>query len=63
MVTFSSVSCPRCQEWRASLITEITDPMGQRYYCCVCACEFRLESFRTTEPISTHAKERDPLRS
>jgi len=42
MTTFSDVACPKCHEWRASLITKITDPMGERYYCCVCAHEFRV---------------------
>lgn len=41
MVTLSAVTCPRCREDRASLITEINDPMGRRYYCCVCGLEFK----------------------
>jgi formate dehydrogenase maturation protein FdhE len=33
--------CPKCGEWRATLISQITDPLGERYYCAVCAHEFR----------------------
>lgn len=33
--------CPRCGEDRPTLITEVIDPMGRRFYCCMCAFEFK----------------------
>jgi ribosomal protein S27AE len=41
MVTFSKVTCPKCGEWRETLITLVIDPLGERYYCGVCAHEFK----------------------
>jgi hypothetical protein len=35
--------CPKCGEWRATLISQIIDPMGKRYYCSVCAHEFKIK--------------------
>lgn len=41
MVPLSDVVCPRCGEDRVTLISKIVDPLGERYYCDVCAFEFR----------------------
>jgi hypothetical protein len=41
MIAFSAVTCPKCQEWRATMITEVIDPMGKRYFCGCCAHEFK----------------------
>jgi hypothetical protein len=41
MITPGAVVCPKCTEDRPTLISEINDPMGKRYYCCVCGHEFR----------------------
>lgn len=43
MATVGTVTCPQkgCGEDRVSLIHEINDPMGKRYYCCVCGHEFK----------------------
>lgn len=51
-VQSGEVACPRCHEDRVSLIHEITDPMGKRYYCCVCGYEFKQGSERV--PDSRH---------
>lgn len=44
MITPGAVTCPQkgCGEDRPTLIHKITDPMGERFYCCVCGHEFRL---------------------
>ena len=57
MTTFSAVACPKCGEWREKLITPIDDPMGKRFYCCVCAHEFR-ESFCTPPAPESNSKKR-----
>lgn len=41
MVTIGDVACPRCDEDRVTMISVIIDPMGKRYYCSMCAYEFR----------------------
>lgn len=38
-----TIPCPKCKEDRPTLISEINDPMGKRYFCCLCAHEFRVE--------------------
>lgn len=35
------IACPKCGEDRPTLITEVVDPMGRRFFCAVCAHEFR----------------------
>lgn len=47
-VQIGEVACPRCHEDRVSLIHEIVDPLGTRFYCCVCACEFRPDAVNTS---------------
>jgi transposase-like protein len=42
MVTVGDVACPRCDEDRVTLIHKIIDALGARYYCCVCAHEFKV---------------------
>ena len=42
MVKIGDVVCPRCTEDRETLISKINDPMGERYVCMVCSCEFRI---------------------
>lgn len=61
MMTASDVVCPKCHEWRTTLITEINDPMGKRFYCCCCSHEFD-PKFCTRPPVSVDANKRDPLR-
>lgn len=53
-----AVACPRCTEDRPTLITEINDPMGKRYYCCVCGYEFRLVPAPSQQPAD-HAQQRN----
>lgn len=36
-----TITCTKCGEDRPTLIHEITDPLGKRYYCCVCGHEFQ----------------------
>lgn len=41
MVKIGDVVCPRCGEDRETLVTPVEDPMGKRWFCSVCAHEFR----------------------
>lgn len=41
MVKIGEVACPKCGEDRETLVSEVIDLMGQRYFCSVCAHEFR----------------------
>jgi rubredoxin len=43
MVTPGDVTCPKCGEDRPTLITEVVDPMPHRYFCSVCAHEFKVQ--------------------
>lgn len=52
MVKIGAVVCPRCREDRESLISEIKDPMGQRYVCMVCSCEFRVPKAGALVPMA-----------
>lgn len=36
-----AIICPKCGEDRVSLVTAVIDPMGKRWFCAVCAHEFR----------------------
>lgn len=47
MIPLSDVACPRCGEDRATLISEVIDPTGKQFYCCVCSYSAR--SFRTAD--------------
>ena len=47
-----AVVCPKCGEDRSpTMISEINDPMGKRFYCCCCGHEFREQKFPYTERI------------
>jgi hypothetical protein len=46
MVIVGNVACPRCDEDRVTLIHKIIDALGARYYCCVCAHEFKVPPIR-----------------
>lgn len=47
------VSCTKCGEDRPTLISEIIDPMGKRYYCCVCAHVFWVKrSEHSPDPVT-----------
>jgi transposase-like protein len=48
-MTFSAVTCPKCGEWRATLVTEVIDPMGKRWFCSVCAHEFKEKVLNSEE--------------
>ena len=50
-VLIGAVVCPKCHEDRVTLIHEISDPMGKRFYCCCCGHEFREQKFPYTERI------------
>lgn len=47
-VLSGAVVCPKCGEDRVTLVTEVIDPMGKRWFCSVCAHEFRVESSELT---------------
>lgn len=48
------VPCAKCGEDRPTLISEINDPLGKRYFCGVCAHEFRVDvSELSTTPRDT----------
>jgi len=51
MAIVGDVVCPHCDEDRVSLIHEIKDTLGKRYYCCVCGHEFK-ESKRYTAVVT-----------
>lgn len=51
MVTPGRVTCPKCLEDRPTLISEITDPLGKRFYCCVCGHEFKHGKVLYAEPV------------
>lgn len=36
------IICPKCGEDRPTLVTEVIDPLGKRYFCSLCAHEFRI---------------------
>ena len=40
MITFAEVPCPKCGEWRSTLITIVIDPLGKRFSCDCCAFEY-----------------------
>jgi hypothetical protein len=61
MITFSAVTCPKCHEWRATMITEVIDPMGKRYFCGCCAHEFRATSSELSTGSQDKIGVRDPL--
>ena len=44
MVKVGAITCPKCGEDRETLITEVIDPMGKRWFCSVCAHEFKVTS-------------------
>ena len=50
-VQSGEITCPRCGEDRPTLITEVIDPMGRRFYCAVCAHEFKKGLNAPTIPI------------
>lgn len=55
MVPSGEITCPKCGEDRGTLISEINDPRGKRFYCCVCGHEFR-ESLRTPPEVPVNSK-------
>lgn len=55
------VTCGKCGEDRPTLIHEITDPRGTRFYCCVCGHEFAKGSELSPSSRTTIAL-RDSLR-
>jgi hypothetical protein len=67
MVTFSEVTCPRCLEWRETMITVVIDPMGKRYYCGCCSHEFKAPcsppAANTPRPRGTTPAERAAYRT
>jgi transposase-like protein len=52
-VQIGGVVCPKCGEDRVTLVTEVIDPMGKRWFCSVCACEFRQSSERSSTSRDT----------
>jgi hypothetical protein len=61
MITFAEVSCPKCGEWRSTLITIVIDPMGKRYSCDCCAHEFKDTSSELSTVTQATMRVRDPL--
>ena len=53
-VLIGAVACPKCHEDRVTLVTEVIDPMGRRWFCSVCAHEWKIEvSELSTTPRDT----------
>ena len=46
MVKVGEITCPKCGEDRETLITPVIDPLGKRWFCSVCAHEFRVIEVR-----------------
>jgi hypothetical protein len=61
MITFADVPCPKCGEWRTSLITTVIDPMGKRFSCDCCAHEYRETSSELSTTSQDTMRVRDPL--
>jgi hypothetical protein len=60
MTIVGDVACPRCGEDRVTMITEVIDPMGRRYFCCLCALEFRVTGRKDATEAGADARISSP---
>lgn len=61
MVTPGTVVCEKCGEDRPTLIHKIVDPLGERFYCCVCGHEFKAPcSPEPSNKLRSYGSVRDP---